>query len=272
MSSITESVATSRLATPPTGTPVRMRARSAERSPSAGSSPPTLLECRKLQKSYRKGSITIPVLRGVDFSAAEGHFTAVVGQSGSGKSTLLHVMATLDSPDAGHIYFEGNRIDHLPSTGRDVLRNQHFGMIFQFYHLLPELSTLENVLLPGMIARGIWSYLRSQRRQRERACHLLDLVGLGHRLRHKPRELSGGEMQRVAIARSLMAEPQILMADEPTGNLDRKTGQEILQLLRSLNDRENLTIVMVTHDQAVARQADRVVQLVEGQLQETSCP
>jgi lipoprotein-releasing system ATP-binding protein len=235
--------------------------RSAIRTPRSA-----LLSARGLQKSYRKGKVVVPVLRGVDLSVAEGTFVAVVGQSGCGKSTLLHLLGTLDAPDAGEIHFAGRRIDHLPSRQRDVIRNQHVGMIFQFYHLLPELSTLENVLAPVMIRYGLFSYWSKKREHADRAQSLLDLVGLGHRLTHKPRELSGGEMQRAAIARALIAQPKLLLADEPTGNLDQKTGGEILALLKRLNREQNLTIVMVTHDQAIARQADQVVRLVEGKV------
>jgi lipoprotein-releasing system ATP-binding protein len=227
------------------------------------------LVARGLHKSFRKGKITIPVLRGVDFAVRRGQFTAVVGQSGSGKSTLLHLLATLDAPDKGEVHFEGRRIDDLPSVRRDRIRNRNLGMIFQFYHLLPELTTLENVLAPIMIHEGIWHYLLNKRAHVERARKLLDLVGLGHRLQHRPRELSGGEMQRAAIARALVAAPQLLLADEPTGNLDRRNGADILGILRTLNREENLTIVMVTHDQAIAERADCTVQLVEGQVQAT---
>jgi len=220
-----------------------------------------------LTKSYRKAQIEIPVLRGVDIVARAGELLAVVGQSGSGKSTLLHLLCTLDAPDRGEIYFEGRRIDRLPAAERDRLRNRRFGMIFQFYHLLPEMSTLENVLSPLMIRHGVWNYLRYRRAMRERAAELLDMVGLAHRLKHKPRELSGGEMQRAAIARALIAQPDLLLADEPTGNLDHATGMEILNLLRTLNDREGLTIVMVTHDPAIARMADRTIRLVDGRIQ-----
>jgi len=223
-----------------------------------------LLAAKKLLKSYRKSKHVIPVLRGVDFSVQPGEFVSVVGQSGSGKSTLLHLLGTLDQPDAGEVHFEGNRIDNLPAAARDVLRNKYFGMIFQFYHLLPELTTLENVLVPRMIGAGVLRYWLNKRAYTARAQELLELVGLGHRLTHKPKELSGGEMQRAAIARALIAEPQLLLADEPTGNLDRQTGGEIMQLLRSLNTRQNLTIVMVTHDGSLAAQTDRTVRLVEG--------
>jgi len=226
-----------------------------------------ILTARGLEKSYRKGKHVVPVLLGVDFAIAPGEFVSIVGQSGSGKSTLLHLLGTLDAPDRGEIHFSGTRIDNLPPSARDLLRNQHFGMIFQFYHLLPELSTLENVLIPHMIAEGALRYWSHRRQHRERAEHLLELVGLAHRLRHKPRELSGGEMQRAAIARALIAAPQVLLADEPTGNLDRQTGQEIMEILRTLNAQQNLTIVMVTHDAAVAARADRIVRLAEGRVQ-----
>jgi lipoprotein-releasing system ATP-binding protein len=272
MSSITRSWRRSASAEPTAAAPPNAARETGQVRPAKNPAAAALLQTSQLAKSYRKGGVTIPVLSGVDLRVSQGQFLAIVGQSGSGKSTLLHLMATLDSPDAGAIYFEGNRIDNLSSAGRDVLRNNHFGMIFQFYHLLPELTTLENVLLPLMIGRGPWAYWRSRHRHHDRARHLLALIGLEHRLRHRPRELSGGEMQRVAIARALVTEPRILLADEPTGNLDRHSGQEILHWLRALNQRENLTIVMVTHDHSIAGQADRVFQLTEGKLHEPSCP
>jgi lipoprotein-releasing system ATP-binding protein len=225
-----------------------------------------LLQATGLEKSYRKGKLVVPVLKGVDFQVSRGEFVAIVGQSGCGKSTLLHLLGTLDAPDAGEIHFAGQRIDNLAPRSRDLLRNRAFGMIFQFYHLLPELSTLENVLAPIMIRHGVIRYWLERREHTARALELLDLVGLGHRLSHKPRELSGGEMQRTAIARALVAQPKLLLADEPTGNLDQNTGAEILALLRQLNRQQGLTVVMVTHDQAIARQADRVVRLSEGRV------
>jgi lipoprotein-releasing system ATP-binding protein len=176
------------------------------------------------------------------------------------------LLATLDAPDSGEICFEGNRIDNVPSAGRDLLRNKYFGMVFQFYHLLPELTTLENVLTPAMIGEGVLGYWGRRRAYKERAKEMLELVGLGHRLKHKPRELSGGEMQRTAIARALVSRPRVLLADEPTGNLDKHTGEEIMTILRRLNREQNLTIVMVTHDSRIAAEADRTVTLVDGRV------
>jgi lipoprotein-releasing system ATP-binding protein len=225
------------------------------------------LKAAGLFKSYRKGPAEVPVLTGLDIDIFRGEFIAVVGQSGSGKSTLLHLLGTLDAPDQGEIYFDDRRIDNLPVAQRDALRNKRIGMIFQFYHLLPELSTLENVLSPLMIADGAWKYYKNRKKHRAVAMGLLETVGLSHRLRHKPRELSGGEMQRAAIARALVAQPELLLADEPTGNLDQATGQEILKILRTLNQEHRVTIVMVTHDQTLAAQADRIVRLARGRIE-----
>jgi len=226
-----------------------------------------ILRATGLRKSFRKGPVVVPVLRGVDLTVRQGEFLAVVGQSGSGKSTLLHLLGTLDAPDEGEIHFEDRRIDNLASPQRDVLRNKRFGMIFQFYHLLPEFNVLENVLAPLMIAQSVPGYLFRRRRYRRRAAEILKILGLDHRLKHRPRELSGGEMQRTAIARALVTRPDLLLADEPTGNLDYETGREILEVLCRLNRQQNLTIVMVTHDQGIAQQADRVVRLVDGRVQ-----
>ena len=228
---------------------------------------PVQLVTRGLFKSYQKGSFGIPVLQGIDLSIYEGEFLAIVGSSGCGKSTLLHLLGTLDKPDAGEVHFEGHRIDNLPSASRDLLRNKHFGMIFQFYHLLPELTALENVLAPALIAEGVLGYWARRGSYRRRAEELLERVGISARAKHKPRELSGGEMQRTAIARALLSHPKVLLADEPTGNLDRSTGEQIMEILRELNQREKLTIVMVTHDPWIAEQADRIVRLVEGRIQ-----
>lgn len=233
--------------------------------PQAGT---TLLKVIGLRKSYCKGQVEIPVLSGVDLEVRAGEFLAIVGQSGSGKSTLLHLLGTLDAPDAGEISFGGRRIDHLPARQRDRIRNGQIGMIFQFYHLLPELTALENVLSPVMISHSVWSYWRQRKAHLAQATELLNLVKLSHRMTHKPRELSGGEMQRTAIARALIQRPQLLLADEPTGNLDHGTGREILDILWKLNRQHGLTIVMVTHDLGIASLADRVVRLVEGRMEQ----
>ena len=243
------------------------------RSTPDGNSPterdvPPQLEAVCVKKSYRKGRVEIPVLRGVDLAIERGEFVSIIGQSGSGKSTLLHILGTLDALDSGEVHFGGTRIDHRPARQLERLRNRSMGMIFQFYHLLPELTALENVLAPLMIADGWLAYMRRRAEYRARAAELLRMVGLEHRAIHKPREMSGGEMQRCAIARALIANPEVLLADEPTGNLDQSTGREILGILRTLNAQRKLTIVMVTHDLAIAEQADRVVRLVEGRVED----
>jgi lipoprotein-releasing system ATP-binding protein len=228
---------------------------------------PSILRARGLTKSYRKQNVVVPVLRGVDFQAEEKRITAIVGQSGSGKSTLLHLLGTLDQPDEGEIYFNGARIDNVSTRQRDQFRNTQLGMIFQFYHLLPELTLLENILAPAMIRHGIISYWKHRSELRDRARELAATVGLEHRLRHRPSQLSGGEMQRTAIARALILNPALLLADEPTGNLDQETGTSILGLLQKLNEERDLTIVMVTHDEYVASQCDAVVRLKGGRVE-----
>lgn len=220
-----------------------------------------------LEKSFRKGHHKIPVLRGVEIAVRKGEFLSIVGQSGSGKSTLLHLLGLLDLPQVGEVCLEGERIDDLPAKVRDQLRNRVFGFIFQFYHLLPELSLLENVLAPLMIRHSVWAYWQRRREFRDLARDIIQRVGLSQRETHKPSELSGGEMQRAAIARALVAKPEILLADEPTGNLDVGTGREIMELLTNLNQQKHLTIIMVTHDESIANQADRIVRLTEGRIE-----
>jgi len=232
----------------------------------------TLLQAVDLHKTYRKHAIEVPVLTGLNLDVAAGEFLSVVGQSGSGKSTLLHLLGTLDNPDQGQILLDGKRIDVLPSSERDRLRSSTFGFIFQFYHLLPELSTLENVLLPQMIVHSVWGWWRHRSALRRRATELLERVNLGHRLRHKPRELSGGEMQRAAIARALMSRPRILLADEPTGNLDAEAGAEVIRLLRDLNQQNGLTIIMVTHNRDLVPATDRVVRIAGGRVEQAAAP
>ena len=226
-----------------------------------------LMRVRNVRKSYRSGGGMLEVLRGVDLDLEPGAFVAVIGQSGCGKSTLLHLMGLLDTPDSGEVHLDGTRIDNLPATRRDRLRNTAIGMVFQSYHLLPEFDSLENVLAPLLVRHGVVEWLRVRTEAKQRACALLERFGLGGRLHHKPRQLSGGEMQRVAIARALMARPRVLLADEPTGNLDEASGTGILDTLCELNQRDGLSIVLVTHDAAIARRADRIVRLVAGHVE-----
>jgi lipoprotein-releasing system ATP-binding protein len=225
-----------------------------------------MLRAENLSKTYRRHAVEVRVLTGLDLEVKTGEFLSIVGASGSGKSTLLHLLGTLDAPDSGAIYLDGKRIDNLPARDRDALRNRTFGYIFQFYHLLPELTTLDNVLMPAYIAHSTFGWWKSRSKWRARAEELLRKVGLGHRLKHRPRELSGGEMQRAAVARALLTHPRVLLADEPTGNLDADTGGEIVRLLRDLNRDEGVTIVMVTHNLEIVSATDRVVRMASGVL------
>ncbi len=236
--------------------------------PMTPSKRPVHLSAHALTKTYTKGAHKIPVLRGVDFSISRGEFVSIIGQSGSGKSTLLHLLGLLDSPDMGDVRLESERIDDLPASTRDELRNRIFGFVFQFYHLLPELTLLENVMMPYMIRTRIWEYWKNKKQFKSVAEEMLSKVGLEHRMKHRPSELSGGEMQRAAIARALVGHPEVLLADEPTGNLDAATGREIVTLLKRLNTEESLTIIMVTHDNNLAHQAQRIVRLSEGRVRD----
>lgn len=229
--------------------------------------PGPLLSVHGIRKNYRSGGGILEVLRGINFQLEPGGFVAIVGQSGSGKSTLLHLMGLLDAPDEGEVWLGGERVDNVSATRRDRLRNTAIGMVFQAYHLLPELTALENVLAPLMVRHGIASWLRTRGEAHDQARRLLDRFGLGQRLRHKPRQLSGGEMQRVAIARALVTQPRVLLADEPTGNLDEASGAGILDAICELNRRDGLSIVLVTHDTAIAGRADRIVRLAAGRVE-----
>ncbi len=223
-----------------------------------------MLETRQIFKQYQSGTTTLEVLRGVDFLLEQGGFLAVVGQSGSGKSTLLHVMGLLDAPDRGEVWLDGRRIDNLSIREKDRLRNNSIGMVFQAYHLLPELTALENVLAPLLIRHGIFDWFSHKQTAQEEAEELLDRFGLRDRLHHRPRQLSGGEMQRVAIARALITKPRVLLADEPTGNLDEESGAGIIEALAELNRDNGLSIVLVTHDADIASQARGIVRLAAG--------
>jgi lipoprotein-releasing system ATP-binding protein len=216
------------------------------------------LSARALTKSYPMGRRTLEVLRGVNLDVARGEFLALRGASGAGKSTLLHLLGGLDTPNAGEIWFGGENLARLAESGQTRLRNRHVGFIFQAYHLLPELDALENVCLPARIAR--MDAAQAEARGRE----LLARVGLAERVEHKPYELSGGEQQRVAIARALINEPELILADEPTGNLDSHTGDEIIELLCGLRAERQATLIIATHDTDVAARAPKVVELVDG--------
>ena len=221
----------------------------------------TLLCARALTKIYTMGKRSLEVLRGVDLDVAHGEFLALRGASGAGKSTLLHLIGGLDLPNAGEILFDGQNLVAFSERKLTEFRNRRVGFIFQAYHLLPELDALENVCLPARMAR--MASARVETRGRE----LLARVGLKDRLDHKPSELSGGEQQRVAIARALINEPELVLADEPTGNLDSKTGGEIIELLKSLRIEKKTTLVIATHDAKVAANAERVIELVDGRIQ-----
>ena len=220
-----------------------------------------ILEARDVHKTYRFGAVPVEVLRGADLTVHSGEWVAILGSSGSGKSTLLHLLGGLDRPDRGRgeILWRGESISIAPGRRIDRYRNREVGFVFQFYHLLPELDTIDNVLLPEMVGR--WT-----RPDPARARSLLDSFGLAHRLHHRPAQLSGGERQRAAIARALVRSPSVLLADEPTGNLDAVTGGAILDLLAERH-KAGLTIVMVTHDTEVAARADRIVHLRDGRVQ-----
>jgi lipoprotein-releasing system ATP-binding protein len=220
-----------------------------------------LLSARALAKTYTMGKRSLEVLRGVDLDVTRGEFLALRGASGAGKSTLLHLIGGLDVPNAGEILFVGQDLVAFSEAKLTHFRNRRVGFIFQAYHLLPELDALENVCLPARMARI--STARVEARGRE----LLARVGLKDRLDHKPSELSGGEQQRVAIARALINEPELILADEPTGNLDSHTGGEIIELLKSLRVEKNTTLVVATHDAKVAANAERVIELVDGRIQ-----
>ena len=225
-----------------------------------------MLQAHDLTKTYRRNADAVRVLQGLDLTVDNGEFLSIVGASGSGKSTLLHLLGTLDAPDSGTITLEGKRIDNLRGKARDQLRNQTFGFIFQFYHLLPELSALDNVLMPAYVSESVRSWWRTRREWKRRATELLEVVGLAHRIKHKPREMSGGEMQRTAIARALLTQPRLLLADEPTGNLDVDTGADIVRTLKQLNEENGVTIILVTHNLEITHVADRVVKMVQGQV------
>ena len=226
-----------------------------------------LISTTGLERTFRLGKVDLPVLRGVDLTVRRGEFVGLYGHSGSGKSTLLHILGLLDAPDGGSITLDGEDVATLSAARRNQIRCEDIGFVFQFYHLLPELTVLENAMLPAMIGASWPKFRRNKKEISARATELLDELGLGERLKHRPRELSGGERQRVAIARSLLHGPKLLLADEPTGNLDSHTGQSIMDTLLRYHRDHGQTILMVTHDDDLASQVERVIHLRDGQIQ-----
>jgi lipoprotein-releasing system ATP-binding protein len=221
-----------------------------------------LLRAEGLRKTFRTGDGSIEVLRGIDLALAPGERLAVVGASGVGKSTLLHILGTLDRPSAGSLRFRGEDLLSWDARTLSAFRNESLGFVFQFHHLLPEFDALENVMMPGLIGG------RSFDEMRARASHLLEEVGLEHRIRHPVGKLSGGERQRVAVARALVLEPDLVLADEPTGNLDPKTGDQVLNLLLEMNRSHGTGLIVVTHSPQLAVELGRVVALTDGYLGE----
>lgn len=224
---------------------------------------PTVLQVTGLHRTYRMGRVEVPVLRGVDLQVQEGEWLCVLGSSGSGKSTLLHQLGDLDRPDRGHIAWRGRSLTEMRRRERETYRNRAIGFVFQSYHLMPELNVLENVMVASMVGHDPFAWRSMRAEASARAEELLDAFGLGHRFEHRPAELSGGERQRVAMARALVNGPDVVLADEPTGNLDTKTGDGILDVLAERH-RLGLSMVMVTHDPTIAARADRVVKMVDG--------
>ena len=218
-----------------------------------------VLEAKDIYKSFNEGKNNVDVIKGLSLAIEQGEFVSIVGSSGSGKSTLLHILGGLDLPTQGSILLNGRRFDQLGEAERGFLRNQHLGFVYQFHHLLPEFTALENVAMPLMLRKDM-----TFKEAKQRAEYLLERVGLSHRLTHQPGELSGGERQRVALARALVTRPQLMLADEPTGNLDRNTAVGIFELLADLRKELNMAMLIVTHDEQLAKQADRVLHMQDG--------
>ena len=239
--------------------------RPAEPEPRSASVPPLLRVCG-LTKSFRHGGKELHVLRGIELAIDRGEMVAIVGASGAGKSTLLHIIGTLDAPTAGHVEFDGEDVTRMNARALAAFRNRTIGFVFQFHHLLPEFNAVENAMMPAIIARLPTAAARA------RAVKLLEEVGLGARLTHRPSELSGGEQQRVAIARALVMEPRLLLADEPTGNIDSQTAAGIHELFFELNRRHGTSMILVTHDERLAAKLPRRLEIRDGVMFDGAAP
>ncbi|MCB9870002.1 MAG: ABC transporter ATP-binding protein [Planctomycetes bacterium] len=227
---------------------------------------PPILSARNVEKGYRLGRNQVPVLRGVDLDVESGEMVALLGQSGAGKSTLLYLLGLLDRPSSGSIAFDGRAVHDLSNIERAELRHSEIGFVFQFYHLIPELTALQNVKLGRMMLTRPLEYMRQRKDIHAQATELLTRVGLSGRLGHRPNELSGGERQRVAIARALISKPRVILADEPTGNLDSKTAEDVLEILFQLNRDQGIAFLLVTHNEELAARCDRVVEMKDGRV------
>lgn len=227
---------------------------------------PVILQCRALNRVFQSGETELHVLRGVDFSLFEGEVAGIVGSSGAGKSTLLHLLGLLDTPTSGEILYRGQDLARLSPEQAAKVRNREFGFMFQSFHLLPEFSALENVMMPARIGAGAIDWMKSADTVRKRAANLLDRVGLGARQSHVPSRLSGGERQRVALARALINQPAILFCDEPTGNLDSKTADEIFKLIEEFNRERGQTFLIVTHDAHIVQRTQRKLHMADGRF------
>ena len=226
------------------------------------------IELHDICKTYHLGELDLPVLRGVSQQVARSEFVALMGASGSGKSTLMNIMGCLDHPTSGEYWLDGREISRLTAKERARLRNRMIGFVFQSFNLLPRMTAFENVVMPLMYSRDNLT----ERDMEQRAAELIEKVGLSGRLHHRPSQLSGGEQQRVAIARSLISRPQVLFADEPTGNLDSRTSEEILDLFQQLNHTDRITLIMVTHDPGVAQYAQRIIRIRDGLIDSGATP
>jgi len=215
-----------------------------------------ILQVQQLTKTYGKGDIIVTALGGVSFSVRKGEFVAIVGASGSGKSTLMHLLGGVDQPDAGRVMVDGHNIYSLDESARAIFRRRNIGIVYQFYNLIPTLTAQENIMLPCLLDK--------RRPNPEKLMSILDTIGLSDRAKHLPSELSGGQQQRVSIGRALINDPAIILADEPTGNLDSKASREVMDLLKLANKRDNQTLLVITHDEQIALQADRVLVLSDG--------